>query len=43
MLDKLLDDENYRNEKYIKSIERARELSLNDSKMIEILKNKLKA
>ena len=43
MLDKLLDDENYRNEKSIKSIERARELSLNDSKMIENLKNKLKA
>ena len=41
MLDRLLDDEGYRTEQSVRSIDRANELSLNDKKMLEILSNKL--
>jgi hypothetical protein len=43
MLDKILDDENHRLELSIKAIERAKELSENDSRMIKILNEKLRA
>ena len=42
MLDKILDDENYKLELSNKAIARARELSLNDSRMIKILNEKLR-
>ena len=41
MLDKLLDDEGYRTEQSVRSIDRANELSLNDKKMFEVLSKKL--
>jgi len=41
MLDKILDNENYRFELSNKAIQRAKELSLNDSKMIKVLNEKL--
>jgi glycosyltransferase involved in cell wall biosynthesis len=41
MLDKLLDDEVYRTEQSVRSIDRANELSLNDKKMFEVLSKKL--
>jgi hypothetical protein len=43
MLDNILNDELYRLKISNKSIERAKELSLNDSKMIKILNTKLRA
>jgi glycosyltransferase involved in cell wall biosynthesis len=42
-LDKLLDNNEFRLEQSIKSIERAKELSLNDGKMIKLLNEKLRA
>ena len=41
ILDKILDDESYRKELELKSIERAKELSTNEDKMIKELHNKL--
>ena len=41
MLDKILDDDNHRLEISNKAIDRAKELSLNDSKMIKVLNEKL--
>ena len=41
ILDKILDDESYRKELEFKSIERAKELSTNEDKMIKELHNKL--
>jgi hypothetical protein len=43
MLDKILDDDNYRKDREIKSIERALELSQNEGKMLQQLNIKLKA
>ena len=43
MLDKILDDDNYRKDREIKSIERALELSENEGKMLQQLNIKLKA
>jgi hypothetical protein len=43
MLDKILDDDNYRKDREVKSIERALELSKNEGKMLEQLNIKLKA
>ena len=43
MLDKILDDDNYRKDREIKSIERASELSENEGKMLQQLNIKLKA
>jgi hypothetical protein len=42
-LDKLLDNSEFKLEQSIKSIRRAKELSLNDGKMIKILNEKLRA
>jgi hypothetical protein len=41
ILDKLLDNEEYRMEQSVRSIDRANELSLNDKKMFEVLSKKL--
>jgi hypothetical protein len=41
MLDKILDDDNYRNEMDLKAIERAKELSKNEDKMIKELHKQL--
>jgi hypothetical protein len=41
MLDRILDDNNYRRELDLKAIERANELSLNEDKMIQELHKKL--
>ena len=41
ILDKILDDDNYRRELELKAIERANELSTNEDKMIKELHTKL--
>jgi hypothetical protein len=42
-LDRLLDNSEFKLEQSMKSIERAKELSLNDGRMIKILNEKLRA
>ena len=42
LLDKILDDDTYREEREDMAIKRAKELSLNDGKMIKILNEKLR-